>query len=94
LPREVCDNIAQYCLQERAVQVVRDHWLRKDRPKPGRISIAIDDNSLWAQYVYYEGISYVRSLSYHPVGGDESQILSDPEYNVNIFVAYDYLGVT
>ncbi|PNP79979.1 hypothetical protein FNYG_06676 [Fusarium nygamai] len=53
LPREVCDNIAQYqcCLQERAVQVVRDLWLRKDRPKPGRISVAMDGNSLWAHEI-------------------------------------------
>ncbi|KAG5820169.1 hypothetical protein H9Q74_000719 [Fusarium xylarioides] len=97
LPREVCDNIAQHqcCLQERAVQVVRDLWLRKDRPKPGRISVAMDGNSLWAQYVEFEGIRYVRSLSYHSLGGDESQILSDldPNCNVNIFIAHNYLGV-
>ncbi|RBQ76620.1 hypothetical protein FVER14953_00285 [Fusarium verticillioides] len=94
LPREVCDNIAQHCLQERAVQVVRGLWLRKDRPKPGRISMAIEEGKpLWAQYVYYEGIRHVRSLSYHSVGGDEIQILSGPQENVNIFVTHDYQGV-
>ncbi|KAF4945846.1 hypothetical protein FGADI_11642 [Fusarium gaditjirri] len=94
LPREVCDNIAQYCLRDRAVQVVRDLWLRKDRPKPGRISMEIKQgNSLWAQYVYYEGIRHVRSLSYHSVGGDETQIFQDRQGNVNIFVLHDYLGV-
>ncbi|KAF5604862.1 hypothetical protein FPCIR_715 [Fusarium pseudocircinatum] len=96
LPPEVCDNIAQYCLLERAVQVVRDLWLSKDRPKAGRISVAMDGNSLWAQYVEFEGIRYVRSLSYHSIGGDESQILSepDPNRNVNIFIAHSYHGVT
>ncbi|KAF5609071.1 uncharacterized protein FSUBG_4226 [Fusarium subglutinans] len=97
LPGEVCDIITQYCLRERAVQVVRDLWLRKDRPKPGRISIAIDGKPLWAQYVYYEGIRHVRSLSHHSVGGDETQILSESQSqnreNVNIFALHDYLGV-
>ncbi|KAF5971184.1 hypothetical protein FBULB1_9382 [Fusarium bulbicola] len=97
LPGEVCDIIAQYCLRQRAVQVVRYLWLRKDRPKPGRISIAIDGKPLWAQYVYYEGIRHVRSLSHHSVGGDESRILSESQAqnqkNVNIFVLHDYLGV-
>ncbi|RBA12471.1 hypothetical protein FPRO05_03921 [Fusarium proliferatum] len=97
LPLEVCENIAQYCLQERAVQVVRHHWLRKDRPKPGRISVAIrEDKPLWAQYLEFEGIRYVKSLSYQSLGGDESQILSNPDSdcNVNIFIAHNYLGVT
>ncbi|KAF5541057.1 hypothetical protein FMEXI_8078 [Fusarium mexicanum] len=94
LPGEVCDIIAQYCLREQAVQVVRDLWLRKDRPNPGRISMVIEEGKpLWAQYVYYEGIRHVRSLSYHSVGGEEAQILSDPRGNVNIFVAHDFLGV-
>ncbi|KAF5559480.1 hypothetical protein FNAPI_4699 [Fusarium napiforme] len=94
-PREVCDNIAQYCLRNRAVQVIRGHWLREDRPKPGRISMAIEEGKpLWAQYVSYEGIRHVRSLSYHSVGGDETQILSGLQENVNIFVAHSYHGVT
>lgn len=56
----------------------------------------MDSNSVWAQYVEFEGIRYVKSLSYHPLGGDESQILSnpDPDCNVNIFIAHNYLGVT
>ncbi|RKL46174.1 hypothetical protein BFJ72_g3082 [Fusarium proliferatum] len=56
----------------------------------------MDGNSIWAQYVEFEGIRYVKSLSYHPLGGDESQILSnpDPDCNVNIFIAHNYLGVT
>ncbi|KAF5663780.1 hypothetical protein FCIRC_11069 [Fusarium circinatum] len=94
LPGEVCDIIAQYRLRERAVQVVGDLWLRNDRPRPGRISVAIEGKPLWAHYVEFEGIRYVRSLSYHPLGGAESQILSDPNRNVNIFVAHNYLGVT
>ncbi|KAG9508108.1 hypothetical protein J7337_001668 [Fusarium musae] len=96
LPHVACDIIAQYCLKERAVQVVRDLWLRQDRPKPGRISVAIDGSSLWAQYVEFEGIRYVRSLSYHSLGGDESQILPEPDpgRNVNIFIAHSYHGVT
>ncbi|VTT72053.1 unnamed protein product [Fusarium fujikuroi] len=84
LPLEVCENIARYCLQERAVQVVRHHWLRKDRPKPGRISVAIREGKpLWAQYVEFEGIRYVKSLSYQSLGGDESQILSNPDSDCN-----------
>ncbi|KAF5251217.1 hypothetical protein FANTH_3652 [Fusarium anthophilum] len=96
LPREVCDNIAQYCLQDRAVRVLRDLWLRKDRPEPGPISITMDGNSLWARYVDFEGIRYIESLSHHPLGGDESQIVSDPDpnCNVNIFIGHNYLGVT
>ncbi|KAF5649235.1 hypothetical protein F25303_4772 [Fusarium sp. NRRL 25303] len=94
LPLEVCENIAQFCLQERAVQVVRHHWLRKGRPKPGRISVTIREGKpLWAQYVNYEGIRHVRSLSYRSVGGDETRVLSGSQGNVNILVAHDYLGV-
>ncbi|KAF9779367.1 hypothetical protein IL306_001912 [Fusarium sp. DS 682] len=94
LPREVCDNVARYCLKERAVQVVRDHWLKKDRPKPGPISVPIYGKPLWAQYVELEGIRYVSSLSYQSRGGDESQILSGSEDSPNIFIAHNYLGVT
>ncbi|KAF4447882.1 hypothetical protein F53441_8632 [Fusarium austroafricanum] len=95
LPLEVCDNIATYSLEDRAVQVIRHHWLKKDRPKPGRRSFRTADNhDLWAQYVEFEGIRYVCSLSYTSRGGDESRVLSRLGSPANIFIAHDYLGVT
>ncbi|KAF4963233.1 hypothetical protein FSARC_8731 [Fusarium sarcochroum] len=95
LPREVCERIAGYCLQERAAQVVRDLWLKDDRPKPGRISVPVTRRkTIWAQYTHFEGIRYVKSLSYESRGGDESEVLTaKPGARLNIFVAHNYLGV-
>ncbi|KAJ4263567.1 hypothetical protein NW762_006387 [Fusarium torreyae] len=95
LPREVCERIASYCLQGQAVQIVRDLWLKGDRPKPGRISIPVTRRKIiWAQYVHFEGIRYIKSLSYESRGGDESEVLTaKPGARLNIFVAHNYLGV-
>ncbi|KAF5604859.1 hypothetical protein FPCIR_712 [Fusarium pseudocircinatum] len=95
LPLEVCENIAEYSARDRAIQVFKQHW-SQDRPlQPGNLSVPVHYGvTLWAQYVHYEGIRYIRSFSYGSRGGDEEIVLDwNTDKLPNVFIRHNGLGI-
>lgn len=95
LPPIVCKMIAADFTQERAVQIVRDAWLRSENTRPASLSMTIEaDMALWAQYMGFEGNRYIKSLSYSSKGGPEVKIFERQGGTpLNIFIAHNHLGV-
>ncbi|KIL88037.1 hypothetical protein FAVG1_08920 [Fusarium avenaceum] len=95
LPSTVCKIIAAGFAQERAVQIIRDAWLRSENTRPASLSMTIEaDMVLWAQYMGFEGNRYIKSLSYSSKGGPEVKIFERQGGTpLNIFIAHNHLGV-
>jgi hypothetical protein len=95
LPHDVCRNIASYCAEERAVQVVRSLWTRSGRAQPGWIWVPFQaQTELWAQVIHFEGNRYIMSLSYESRGGGEIRLITKEQSGpLNIFILHDHLGV-
>ncbi|PNP79976.1 hypothetical protein FNYG_06673 [Fusarium nygamai] len=95
LPTEICRNVAAHCVHEQSVQFIYERWSRQGRPRKGFISVPIySHTTLWVQYTRFEGIRYIRSLSYDSQGGDEESLFEgNTEKPLNIFVRHNHLGV-
>ncbi|KAF5541056.1 hypothetical protein FMEXI_8077 [Fusarium mexicanum] len=95
LPTEIYRKVATYCVHEQSIQFIHERWSRQGRPPRGFISVPVySHTTLWVQYTRFEGILYVRSLSYDSQGGDEEILfMGDTEKPLNIFIRHNNLGV-
>ncbi|KAF5609068.1 uncharacterized protein FSUBG_4223 [Fusarium subglutinans] len=95
LPTEIYKNVATYCIHEQSIRFIHERWSRQGRPPRGFISVPIHNHTtLWVQYTRFEGIRYIRSLSYDSQGGDEEILFKgNTKKPLNIFIRHNHLGV-
>lgn len=100
LPMELCEHIAQYCLQPFAVLCGLALWETRSRHvAPSHVSFSTE---LWARFTLFEGLSYVLSLTNeqpteHDTGanGTRARLAFDPESahrRTAMFIAEDHIG--
>lgn len=95
IPVELCDHIAQYCLQPFAILCgLAFSETRSWHVAPSHISFS---TKVWARFTLFEGRSYVLSLTNEQPAehGTGVRLVLDPESahpSTAMFVAEDHLG--
>lgn len=96
IPMELCDHIAQYCLQPFAILCGLAFWETRSRYiTPSHVSFS---TKVWVRFTLFEGLRYILSLTNeqtteHDIG---VRLAVDPELaqlDTAMFLAEDHLGV-
>ncbi|EAQ93338.1 hypothetical protein CHGG_01573 [Chaetomium globosum CBS 148.51] len=91
-PGELCENIAQYCLESFATRHAMALSEKIQQPSSYFISLS---TKVWVRYTFFEGARYIRSLTNEqpPDGSAAAELAYDSSSVTTVFVAEDHLGV-